>query len=147
MKYAVILVISVIGVTISSCAATARYEANKRTQIVERSTEAAIWRAYFDMECNEVSGKLLGNAIYPMDDEALMIIGVTGCGKRVSYLVMCKYTARGACIPLLNETLFKRNSKIITEECSEQSGTPTPQKSPALEIQHDAMPHTQSEGI
>jgi hypothetical protein len=81
MKYASILIFSTSAIFISSCAT--------KGKIAASAMEAVEKRAPFDMECEEVSTQLLGDVNVYNENLAEMNIGVTGCGKKASYVTRC----------------------------------------------------------
>jgi uncharacterized protein YceK len=90
MKRMVITAVSVVAVFLSGCGAIARNYAMEQARYVENAMEIARERASFDMGCDGVSGKLLGDVI-PFEGYRAMVIGVTGCDKKASYLIRCKH--------------------------------------------------------
>jgi hypothetical protein len=85
MKRIIASAVIAVAVFLSGCAAP-RY--------MENAMETARERAFFDMECDDVSGRLLGHVI-PFGEYVEMVIGVTGCDKRASYLILCKSAGVG----------------------------------------------------
>ncbi|MDR3012678.1 MAG: hypothetical protein LBU70_05635 [Chitinispirillales bacterium] len=86
-------------------------------KMMVRAIEVTEGRAPFDMECDDVTSQLLGDATYPGTDILEVNIGVTGCGRRASYFTRCTLGNLGAivCTPHLN-SITGGKSLTTTEE-------------------------------
>jgi hypothetical protein len=109
MRYLAILAVSVVAVSMSGCAALMQYQ----TPLIERATKVTEEQASFDMGCDELSSRLLGDITYSgisvsdgdshrTNDIAELSIGITGCGKRASYFIRCTNLGGWRCVPRLN---------------------------------------------
>ncbi|MDR3011726.1 MAG: hypothetical protein LBU70_00730 [Chitinispirillales bacterium] len=92
-KHIVIFALSAVVVFMSGCTAIMTTMTTNYAPHIESAMETARERAFFDMRCGDVSGKLLGGVISPAEGIVEMVIGVAGCDKRAAYLIRCESSA------------------------------------------------------
>jgi len=81
-------------------------------KITAKAVEVSVERATFDIGCDNVVGKALGDIVQQKvykdgvtKGYAELNIGIIGCDKRVSYLVACTFSDKAtsiSCSPRLN---------------------------------------------
>jgi hypothetical protein len=119
MKYISYLMfaVSIVAVFIFGCAMGASKE-----KIIKTAIGSVEERAGFDMECEEINSKLLGDMKTEMGVME-MNIGVSGCDRKATYYTKClpTYNSIGAptgevaCTPILNNITNNININIIDE--------------------------------
>ncbi len=95
------LLITAIPILLSACASGPPFA----DQIQPTAIDMAVRRGQFEMNCPSATGQLISSetiqpAMRPLimiPDRAEFTVGVTGCGKRNSYVVICPDNGSNSC--------------------------------------------------